>query len=261
MNVYTISSINNLPITEKRTIYARLIPGELLQRLSIPENLKDETDKELLILDCPPGSNSAEMKLYHQHGFQDPVLHGHITGTFTGLVHVLLYILNDPESPRFDVDCMPDGDDTNFGTERRNVPAEIAAMQYGLAPGQIRRGLRLLGQAIRAFEGFVQSLGHDMFFAEPLYYHNALLFEKYGFAYEKGRRRMEQIQVGFSPGGDLLTRLDGSNLFRMPEAANSIRLRSWAIHDGLLGEPFTNVTMYKRVGKSAGISTCVGCDW
>lgn len=261
MNVSTISGINNLPASEKRQIYARLIPGELLRRLSIPEDLQDAKGNDLLVLDCPSGSNSAEMKLYHQPGFQDPVLHGHITGTFTGLVHVLLYVLNDPESPRFDVDCMPDGDDTNFGTERRNVPAEIAAMQFGLAPGQIRRGLRLLGPAIQAFEGFVQSLGHDMFFAEPLYYHNALLFERYGFAYEKGRRRMEQIQTGFSPGGELLTKLDGSKPFRMPEAANSIRLRSWAIHDGLLGEPFTNVTMYKRVGKSAGISTCVGCDW
>ncbi len=261
MSASTISSINNLPTLEKRAIYARLIPPELLQRLLIPKTLIHHQDLDLLILDCPAGSNSAELKLYHQVGFPDPVLHGHITGTFTGLVHVLLYVLNDPESPRFDVDVMPDGNETNFGTERRNIPAEIAAMQFGLAPGQIRRGLRMLGAAIRAFEAFVFSLGQDMFFAEPLYYHNALLFERYGFAYEKGRRRMEQIQAGFSAGGDLLNRLDSSNVFRQPAAVNNIRLRSWAIHDGLLGEPFTNVTMYKRVGKSAGISTCPGCDW
>lgn len=261
MSASTINSINNLPVLEKRAIYARIIPPELLQRISIPETFIHPQGEDLLVLDCPVGSNSAEMKLYHQREFPDPVLHGHITGTFTGLVHVLLYILNDPESPRFDVDIMPDGNDTNFGTERRNIPAEIAALQFGLAPGQIRRGLRLLGAAIQAFEAFVHSLGHDMFFAEPLYYHNALLFERYGFAYEKGRRRMEQIQAGFSPGGDLLQRLDGSNAFRQPAAANSIRLRSWAIHDGLLGEPFTNVTMYKRLGKSAGVSTCIGCDW
>lgn len=72
---------------------------------------------------------------------------------------------------------------------------------------------------------------------------------------------MERIQAGFSPQGDLLPRLDGSNPFRQPEAAGSIRLRSWAIHDGILGHPFTNVTMYKRVGKSAGMSTCQDCDW
>lgn len=257
----TLSSINKLPAEEKRRIYTRLIPNALLERLSIPENFITPDGVDLLDLDCPPGSNSVEMKLYHQPGFPDPVLHGHITGTFTGLVHVLLYILNDPNSPRFDVDRMPDGTPTNFGVERRNLAAELAAMQAGLAPGQIRHGMRMLGAAIQAFETFVSSLGHDMFFAEPLYYHNAVIFERYGFAYEKGRRLMERIQAGFAPGGELSSRLDGSTPFRQPEAANSIRLRSWAIHDGLLGEPFTNVTMYKRIGKSAGISTTQGCNW
>lgn len=257
----TLSSINRLPEEEKRRIYTRLIPESLLQRLSIPANFITPDGIDLLELDCPPGSNSVEMKLFHQPGFPDPVLHGHITGTFTGLVHVLLYILNDPYSPRFDVDRMPDGTPTNFGIERRNIAAELAAMQAGLAPGQVRRGMRMLGAAIQAFETFVSSLGHDMFFAEPLYYHNAVIFERYGFAYEKGRRRMERIQAGFAPGGDLAARLDASTPFRQPEAANSIRLRSWAIHDGLLGEPFTNVTMYKRIGKSAGVSTTQGCEW
>lgn len=257
----TLSSINQLPAAEKRRVYTRLIPEALLQRLSIPANFITPNGEDLLELDCPPGSNSVEMKLFHQPGFPDPVLHGHITGTFTGLVHVLLYILNDPNSPRYDVDRMPDGTPTNFGIERRNIAAELAAMQAGLAPGQIRHGMRMLGAAIQAFETFVSSLGHDMFFAEPLYYHNAVIFERYGFAYEKGRRLMERIQAGFAPGGELASRLDASTPFRQPEAANSIRLRSWAIHDGLLGEPFTNVTMYKRIGKSAGVSTTQGCDW
>jgi hypothetical protein len=248
-------------MAEKRAIYARLIPPDLVRQLSIPIDFLNQQGDDLLLLDCPPGNNAVEMKLFHQAGFHDPVLHGHITGTFTGLVHVLLYVLNDPGSPRFDVDRMPDGSHTNFGTLQRNLPAEIAAMQFGLAPGQVRRGLRMLGAATQAFEKFVRSLGHDMFFAEPLYYHNALLFERYGFAYEKGRRRMEQIQAGFSADGELRQKLDSSTPFRQPQAANSIRLRSWAIHDGLLGEPFTNVTMYKRVGKLAGVSTCTDCHW
>jgi hypothetical protein len=72
---------------------------------------------------------------------------------------------------------------------------------------------------------------------------------------------MERIQHGFSSGGDFLPLLDGSTPFRQPEAANRIRLRSWAIHDGIFGEPFTNFTMYKRIGKPAGISTCSDCEW
>jgi hypothetical protein len=67
-----------------------------------------------------------------------------------------------------------------------------------LSPGQVRRGLRLLAPAIETFEQFVASLGHDMYFVEPLYYHNAVIFERYGFTYQMGRRLMERIESGFS---------------------------------------------------------------
>jgi acetoin utilization protein AcuC len=216
---------------------------------------------DLLALNCSADRTNTEMALYHQPGFPDPVLYGHITDTITGHVHVLLYILNDPTSPRFDVDRMPDGNPTRFGTQQRNLDAEEAAMRFGLAPGQVRRGLRMLGSAIPAFEQFVLSLGHELYFAEPLYYHNAVIFERYGFAYQQGRRLMQQINEGFAEGGDLWAMLDGSTPFRSPQAANSIRLRSWALHDRLLGEPFTDVTMYKRIGVAANVDTCPGCDW
>ncbi|HSF83115.1 MAG TPA: hypothetical protein VLA49_17895 [Anaerolineales bacterium] len=259
--VYTISQINLLSAYEKREIYARLIPDELIQRFKLNPYLVDKDGNDLLSLNCPAGSTDADMKLRHKTDFQDPILYGHITDTITGHIHVLLYILNDPESARFEVDRLPDGNSTNFGTRSRNLEAEVKAMNYGLAPGQVRRGLRLLGPAIDAFEGFVKSLGHELYFAEPLHYHNAVIFENYGFSYEKGKGLMERIQTGFSPGGNFLERLNGSTPFRQPEAAMSIRLRSWAVHDGVLGEPFANVTMYKRVGKKAGIKTCVGCTW
>jgi acetoin utilization protein AcuC len=125
----------------------------------------------------------------------------------------------------------------------------------------VRRGLRLLAPAITAFEKFVASLGHDLYFVEPLYYHNAVIFERYGFTYQMGRKLMERIETGFAEKGDLYAQLDSSSPFRRPEAKHSIRLRSWAIHDGILGEPFTSVTMYKRVGKTAGLTTCPSCTW
>ena len=257
----TVSGINLLPEAQKRAIYSRLIPPELLARFDLSPALRDDRQQDLLALNAPPGSTNAEMSLWHQHGFPDPILYGDITDSLTGQVHVLLYVLNDPESPRFDVDRMPDGRPTRFGILCRNLEAEQAAMAYGLAPGQIRKGLRMMGEAIRAFEHFVASLGHQLFFAEPLYYHNAILFERYGFAYQRGRRLMERIQAGFEPQGDLRAGLDGSTPFRQPQAAPSVRLRSWAIHDGLLGEPFTNVTMYKGIGKHAGVNTCPDCPW
>jgi acetoin utilization protein AcuC len=258
MNPSTIGGINKLPEEEKRAIYARYIPKELTERFQLPQ-LTGE--KDLLQFRFAEGSSDVEMRLYHQPGFPDPVLYAHLTDTMNGQIHVLLYILNDPDSPRFDVDRMPDGSPTRFGTLQRNLEAEQAAMEHGLAPGQVRRGLRLLQPATTAFEGFITSLGHDMYFVEPLYYHNAVIFERYGFAYQMGKRRMENIHAGFQPGGEFDQKLDGSNPFRSAHAANSIRLRSWAIHDGILGEPFTDVTMYKGIGKSADITTTPGCEW
>ncbi len=257
----TIGGINMLPPPDKRRLYTRIIPPVLIDRFHLNPYLTDTQGHDLLHLNCPPGSSSVEISLYHQHGFPDPILYGHITDTINGQFHILLYILNDPDSPRFDVDRLPDGTPTRFGTRQRNLQAELAAMQAGLSPGQIREGLHVLKDAIATFEAFIGDLGHTIHFAEPLYYHNAIIFERYGFQYQQGRRLMERIHQGFSPGGDLLPRLDGSTPFRRPEAANSIRLRSWAIHDGILGEPFTNVTMYKRTGEHAGVFTAPDCAW
>ncbi len=260
MPISTIGSINLLPEAEKRAIYSRMIPKELLERFQLPA-LDSSGAEAHAKFKYAPGSSDMEMYLYHQPDFPDPILYGHLTDTLNGQIHILLYILNNPNSPRFDVDRMPDGSTTRFGTLERNLPAEEAALNAGLAPGQVRHGLRLLAQAIVSFEDFIVSLGHDIYFAEPLYYHNAIIFERYGFNYQSGRRLMEQIETGFEKDGNLRTLLNSATPFRRREAAGSIRQRSWAIHDGILGEPFTNVTMYKRVGKSAGISTCPGCDW
>src|SRR3972149_1692831 len=222
----TIGGTTRLPDPEKRALYARYIPADLLEKFKIPP-LTSASGHNLLQFRFAPGSSDVEMRLYHQLDFPDPILYAHLTDTLNGQIHVLLYILNDPESPRFDVGRMPDGAPTKFGTLQRNIEAEKKSLEAGLAPGQVRRGLRLLGQAIEAFEGFVTSLGHDMYFVEPLYYHNAVIFARYGFSYQMGKRLMDSIHAGFQPGGDLSAQLDGSTLFRKSEAAKRIRTRSW----------------------------------
>lgn len=256
----SIASINRLPDQEKKEIYTRLIPQELLDRFKLPER-QSQRLQSFMNYRFTPGTSDVELSLFHELRFPDPILYGHMTDTLTGQIHVLLYILNDPDGPRFNVDKLPDGTPTRFGTFTRNISAEKAAMDAGLAPGQVRHGLRLLPSAIATFEKFVSSLGHEVYFTEPLYYHNAVLFERHGFAYQAGRKLMEQVEKGFLEEGEYIKQLDQATPFRNPSARKSIRLRSWAIHDGILGEPFTNVTMYKMVGKSAGITTCPSCEW
>jgi hypothetical protein len=258
MTLSTIGGINKLPEKEKREIYARYIPRELIESFDLPDLIEA---RELLKFRFAEGSSDVEMMLYHQKDFPDPILYAHLADNINGQIHILLYILNNPASPRFDVDRMPDGSLTRFGIQNRNIEAEQAALTAGLSPGQVRRGLHVFSPAVAAFEEFVRGLGHDMYYVEPLYYHNAIIFERHGFSYQVGRRKMESINLGFMEGGELMQKLDSSNPFRTSSAGASVRLRSWAIHDGILGEPFTNVTMYKRLGKSSEINTAPNCNW
>jgi len=257
----SISGVNRLPEDEKHAIYGSLIPRPLLDRYHIGADLRGPGGVSLAEFRCEAGATDVVVVLRHAPEAPDPLLYAHVTDTVSGQIHVLLFIVNDPDSPRFDVDRMPDGQPTEFGVLRRNLEAEIQAMRYGLAPGQIRRGLRLLEPSVAAFEGFVSRLGHDLYFVEPLFYHNAVLFERLGFSYQRGRRMMEGIDAGFEPGAGLARQLDGSTPFRPQAAAETIRGRSWAIHDGILGYAFQGVTMFKRVKIRATISTFPAARW
>jgi hypothetical protein len=261
MRPRSISAINKLEDHQKLEVYTRFLPKELLERFKIPLTFMDEDGDPLLRLRCEPGTTDVVIELKHQSDAQDPLLYAHLTDTVNGQIHVLLYIVNDITSERFDVDRMPDGSMTQFGIFKRNLEAEEAAMSAGLAPGQVRKGLRILKYSIASFEKFVTSLDHDLFFVEPLYYHNAIIFEQYGFAYLKGRRLMERINQGFLQGQEYQVLLDSSTPFRKPDMATSIRGRSWAIHDGILGHAFDHVTMYKSIGRNAGISTYPNSKW
>jgi len=260
MKPYSITHINNLSHQEKRDIFIHLIPDEVFDRFNLRPDLYDNQGHDLIEIRGKQNAQSLEVSIYHEYGFKDPLIYSHLTDTLNSRIHVLLYIMNDPESPRFDTDRMPDGTKTIFGTEIRNLEAEQAAMEYGLLPGQIRKGLNLLGKAVDSFDGFVQYLGHNIYFVEPLYYHNAITFERYGFNYQSGRKRMEQIHLDFSVEKKYTPQLNNSP-FRKPEAEKSMFYRSWAIHDGILGEPFTYVTMYKMIGKKFDINTAPGLSW
>jgi hypothetical protein len=256
----SIASLNKLPHQEKRKIFLQLVPDEVFDKFNLRPNLIDEQGNDLISISGEPGSQSLEVSIFHEYEYEDPMIYCHLTDTLNFQIHVLLYIMNDPSSPRFDIDRMPDGTKTIFGTKARNLNAEKAAMDFGLLPGQIRKGLNLLSKAIDAFECFVKDLGHNIYFVEPLYYHNAIIFEKYGFNYQTGRRRMERIHTNFSIEKSYSSQLVDSQ-FRKPEAENSMFFRSWAIHDGILGEPFTYVTMYKMMGKKFNINTAPGLGW
>jgi hypothetical protein len=259
--LFSIRQINKLPRPQKEAVYRLLVPPEALLRFGIPLSMTDEEGRPLLSFQFEAGTGSVSVGLRDRWDARDPVIYLEMADTLNNQLEVLLFVVNDPDSPRFDVDRMPDGCPTEFGVACRNVEEEIKAMQAGLAPGQIRAGARLSRRLIPRFEQFVTRLGHERFHIQPLAYHNAILFERYGFAYVMGKGRMEWIHHEFALGGLLHERLDGSSPFRQPGAEKTVRGRSWAIHDGILEEPFTNVRMYKKVQVHAGVCTYPDAVW
>lgn len=256
----SIGGINALPRAERRRIYASLLPLDVLTRFEIdPMTVLDLDASGLFAVEAR--RSSVELWLRHQVDARDPILYLQLADTATNQVEIVMFVVNDPEAERFHTDRLPDGTSTHFGTERRNIPEEIRAMKAGLVPGQVRRGLRVTRDLVPIFEDFVAALRHDMVVLQPLAYHNAISFERLGFAYAMGLGRMEWIHREFAPGGLLHRRLDGSTPFRQPGAENSVRGRSWAIHDGIMDMPFAGIKMYKQVGIHAGVVTFPEAAW
>jgi acetoin utilization protein AcuC len=166
--------------------------------------------------------------------------------------------INDPRAPRFAIDRDEEGQDTLLGTASRNQVEEQRALAAGLAPGQVRRGLRMLGAVLESMDDFCRLLGCEFYLVEPLFYHSAILYERRSCGYFLGRERMEEIHAGFLPGGELHRRLDDSSPFRRRGLDHTARGRSWAIHDGILGEAWQGVKMFRAPETSAGISTFPG---
>lgn len=259
----SIREINALPDKEKHTIYTTLLPDWLFIEYGVDQKSPGAMVEDRLIVTfrCPRGSRALELIVKRKASDYDPMMYLNMADTFNNQILVLLVVVNDPDAPRYNIDIDEHGNPTQFGTASRNKAAELEAMRAGLSPGQIRKGLRKFRQLVPIFEGFISKMGHDIFFIEPLAYTNAIVFERYGFNYLHGYQEMLRIDREFRPGGELYAKLVEDNPFRQPDAWKSVRKRAWAIHDGILGHPFTGFQMYKHIGKDAGINTFQDAQW
>lgn len=256
---HSIREINALAEAEKQAIYRTLIPPWVFKDFDIDP--ADAGKHRKIQYMCPTGSRAMEITVKRDPADRDPLLYFNMADTFNQQLLVLLVMVNNPDALRFNVDVDQYGNRTNFGTSSRNIPAEKAAKAAGLAPGQVREGLRAFRRSLPVFEQFVENMQHDMFMIEPLAYHNAVIFERYGFNYIRGYKDMQEIHNQFQPDEALYQKLEPDHSFRPMDAWQSIRGRSWAIHDGILGHPFTGFQMYKRIGKHAGVNSFPDATW
>ncbi len=250
-----IRSLNQLPQLLKEQLYSLLIPVGACEKFGIEHStFTNPAGEKVLNVEADPRTAYALVELREKPGDRDCIFYLELEDTSFGKFEVSFLIINDVHSPRFDIDVDEQGRRTKFATVRRNIPEEIRAMQAGLTPGQVRKGLGLLEDFMALALDFIEAMGQDMILSEPLTYNAAVTFERHGFHYMRGRRKMDEIDTGFQPGGELFAKLDGSTAFRQPGMEKTIRGRSWAIQDGILGEPWRGVEMY-RMRKPANICT------
>jgi hypothetical protein len=256
LGLSSIQEINALPREMAEALYLRLVPAPLLEQLRInPITLSGPNGDRLIRIAAPDDKPWARVEVRAAASDRDPVLLVDVEMSPLAMPELAFVQITDPAGPRYAIDRDVDGIDTLYGTVTRNVAEELRAMKDGLAPGQVRRGLRMLGGVLRAMETFCSLIGREIYLIEPLFYHSAILYERRGCGYLMGREMMDEIHASFSTGGAFLDRLDGATAFRQPGAAQSVRGRSWALHDGVSGQPWGGVKMYKAAGRSAGVNT------
>jgi hypothetical protein len=261
---FSIAKVNRLPKEQRDGIYLRLVPESVFEKFQIDKKTLTNPFGERVVRGIfPPEDNFACIEVKYRSEDSDCIFSCQISlASFMESLHLDFLIINDPFSERFNVDVDELGRDTLLGTRSRNIPEEMKAMEAGLAPGMVRKGLRLVGEFVKCLESFMVSLELKTVTIGAFYYHNAILWERYGFTYFRGGKMMEKIHKEFQPGGLLYERLDGSTPFRRKGMEQTIRGRSWAIYDGVFLDAFEeeweSPMMYKTLGKDFKINTFPG---
>lgn len=256
---FTIKQINDLPENIKRRVYRNLIPPSLLTRFNInPITWLGVGKIPLVFLDAVAGTEKVFISARTSSSLTDEFFALELADNMLNGIELNLLLLNDPNSPRFDTDIDEQGNQTMFGTLKRNLAEESRAKDAGLAPGQVRDSLSASKLVLDQVDTFLATMGHQAYFLEPLSYASAWIFEKRGFAYVRGHKLMDDINREFQAGGQLYSALNNSVLFRQPSQSHTVRGRAWAIHDGILEVLNTNwdkLRMVKQIGKFASVNT------
>lgn len=252
----SLQAINRLDEPEKERIYSLLLPRRLREILGLAEHsLCNSVGERLITIIAPKGLPLVRIEARSKPDDGIVVFFLELSDTPFHQMELSFCIIRDPGSPGYAVDVDESGKNNWFASQGRNIPEELRAMEAGLFPNQTHRGLQLFATFFPLLERFIDSLGIQMIVAEPLTYDNAIRYEKYGFDYLRGKQLMLEIDREFQPGGRYFLRLDGSSPFRMPGMERTVSGRSWAIHDGIMDQPWDGVQIYRVIGVHAGINT------
>ncbi len=255
----SLQAINRLGEPEKESVYSCLLPLRLRGILGLADgSLCNPAGEKLVTVIAPRGLPLVRIEARLKPEEPVTVFFLELSDTQFHQMELSFCIIRDPASPSYAVDVDENGRSNWFASHGRHISEELRAMNAGLFPNQTHHGLQLFSEFFPLLERFTDSLGMQMIVGEPLSYDNAIRYEKYGFDYLRGKRLMREIDREFQPGGNYFRRLDGSSPFRMPGMERTVCGRSWAIHDGIMDEPWDEVQIYRMVGVHAGINTFPG---
>jgi len=265
-----ISRLNRLPEPEKKNVYRLLIPEKVYQLFAIDASTgRNRQGESVVRFECAPGTAEASVEVKRLLDDLDPVFYIEVADS-KDLLQLQWYFIqvNDLRVPRINTDVTRGGRSRWLFWQERNLPEELKALAAGLAPGQVRPGLRLTDDINHCLDRFCRALGLASIYLEALFYHLALAYERNGFRYLQGEELMRLINRGFQPGGRIYAKLDDSP-FRRKDFYNRVRGRSWAIHDGILDEPadpeigsWNPPRMYRMVGDYENyVNTCPEGCW
>jgi hypothetical protein len=252
----SILELSRISENGREELLKLLIPNGIFVRYNISkETLLNKEGERVVAFYYPESHYWVSIRVKRRLKDKDCILEVDLEHTPTHQLELSFIMINDLDGERFYLDVDEHGKKTIFGTVRRNIKEEIRAMEAGLAPFQIRKGLGLFRDFKLCLEDFAKNVDYQMIFTYPLGYHNAIHYERHGFGYVTKKAWMEEINGRFHEGGDLYEKLDGSSPFRRRGMEKTPIGRSWAIYDGILGEPFRDVKMVKIVGKDFHVST------
>ncbi len=190
----TIRALNSLPENPKLRLYRALIPVQVLAEFDInPRTWKNPDKLQQVRLEAEAGSDKVKIAAWYGEDVRNEFFYLELADNQYSGIDLNFLVANNPLAERFRTDVDDTGNETLFGTVHRNHGEEEKAKGAGLAPGQIREGLRSSSIVFNHIETFLTMMSHHAFFLEPLSYVSAWIFEKRGFAYSKGHQLMDII--------------------------------------------------------------------
>ncbi len=155
-----IPQIQALPEAEWFDLFSCLIPQECFSQFGIDPNTFEDSQGRLRLRVLYRGQGRIlNVRITNPADPVDPIYSIFMQEYGEEGVEVLGLNINDPASERFEVDVDEYGRiPADLVSGRRNIPEEIRAMHAGLAPGQVRRGLRWTRGALEGLEEFLRRI-------------------------------------------------------------------------------------------------------